>query len=215
MTEGVAEQMGLRGRKRLQQRADLLLTASRLFRSEGYEKTRMEDIAAATNVSPKTVYNYFPTKSAILFALQDLAREQVRREYEKVATNPPAKFEEALVQLCLAHLGEINGLEDKKLWRELMAAKMRDHEHTSRDFEATRKVYTSYIIDTLYVYKNRNVLDETADLKLMAEIVFAMSFYNFRAFCAVDDEDERLFRRRVRKQMRSVGRSWLTLNNNS
>src|SRR5215470_12599486 len=54
-----ASDLPLRDRKKVRQRTEFLRIALELFRQEGFEKTRMEDIAARALVSTPTVYNYF------------------------------------------------------------------------------------------------------------------------------------------------------------
>ena len=43
--------------------------AARLFRTHGYDRVRMRDIAEAAEVSEQTLYNYFPTKEHLIFDL--------------------------------------------------------------------------------------------------------------------------------------------------
>jgi AcrR family transcriptional regulator len=60
---------GLRERKKAQTRAAIQRHALRLFEQSGYSTTTMEQIAAAADVSPSTLYRYFPTKEDLI--LQD------------------------------------------------------------------------------------------------------------------------------------------------
>ena len=53
---------GLRERKKAKTRALIQEHALRLFRDQGYEETTVEEIAEAAEVSPSTVFRYFPTK---------------------------------------------------------------------------------------------------------------------------------------------------------
>ena len=47
-------------------RERILKASRRLFTSEGYEETMVEDIAQRAGVSKATVYNYFPNKESLL-----------------------------------------------------------------------------------------------------------------------------------------------------
>lgn len=54
--------LGLRERKKAKTRALIQEQALRLFREQSYEATSIEEIAEAAEVSPSTVFRYFPTK---------------------------------------------------------------------------------------------------------------------------------------------------------
>ena len=57
---------GLRERKRLQRRELILSCGDRLFGERGFDVTTMDAIAACADISPATLYNFFPTKLDIL-----------------------------------------------------------------------------------------------------------------------------------------------------
>lgn len=57
---------GLRERKKARTRASIQEHAVRLFRAQGYDDTTVEQIAEAAEVSPSTVFRYFPTKEDLV-----------------------------------------------------------------------------------------------------------------------------------------------------
>jgi AcrR family transcriptional regulator len=63
----VAEQMGLRERKKLKTREHIAETARGLFAERGFERVTVAEIARNAEVAEQTVYNYFPTKEDLVY----------------------------------------------------------------------------------------------------------------------------------------------------
>lgn len=68
MTESF-EPKGLRERKKERTRAKLIDVAVELSLEQGYDKTTVDQIAAAADVSPRTFSRYFPTKESVIVAV--------------------------------------------------------------------------------------------------------------------------------------------------
>ncbi|WP_409341431.1 TetR family transcriptional regulator [Paenibacillus sp. MBLB4367] len=74
--------LGLRERKKLKTRATIQQNAIKLFREQGYHETTIEQIAEVSEVSPSTLFRYFPTKEALVLddefdpMLMELYRKQ-------------------------------------------------------------------------------------------------------------------------------------------
>ncbi|GAA4083358.1 MULTISPECIES: TetR family transcriptional regulator [Actinomadura] len=72
-----AETTGLRERTRRAVRAELAELALGLFVEHGYERTTVEDIAAAAGLSKRSFFRYFPTKEDVLFGDVDELADQI------------------------------------------------------------------------------------------------------------------------------------------
>lgn len=67
---------GLRERKKRLTRQRISDVATALFTARGFENVRVSEVAEVVGVSEKTIYNYFPTKEAMVF---DMADEGIER----------------------------------------------------------------------------------------------------------------------------------------
>jgi AcrR family transcriptional regulator len=70
---------GLRERKKRQMRQLISDTATLMFLERGFESVRVAEVAAACQVSEKTVYNYFPTKESLVLDREEGMAEGIRR----------------------------------------------------------------------------------------------------------------------------------------
>jgi AcrR family transcriptional regulator len=59
--------VGLRETKKLRTRREIADKAMQLFAQRGFDRVTVAEVAAAAEVSEKTVYNYFPTKEDLFF----------------------------------------------------------------------------------------------------------------------------------------------------
>jgi AcrR family transcriptional regulator len=80
---------GLRERQKADRTRRILEAASSLFRAQGYDAVRIEDIAAAAEVSAGTCYNYFSTKGDLLLAIVSMEVEEVVEVGARGGRGPP------------------------------------------------------------------------------------------------------------------------------
>jgi AcrR family transcriptional regulator len=89
---------GLRERKKRLTRQQLADTATAMFLERGFDQVRVTEIADACGVSEKTVFNYFPTKEALVLDRLDSTLTALPQALADPATPP--------VQAALAVLDE-------------------------------------------------------------------------------------------------------------
>ena len=67
----------------LARRFEILRAAGKMFRAHGFAETGMRDIAAAADLSPANLYNYFRGKHELLFFCQDNSLDRMIAALEK------------------------------------------------------------------------------------------------------------------------------------
>src|ERR671921_1055975 len=77
---------GLRERKKRAARQAIAAAARRLFAERGFDAVTVAEIAAAADVSEKTVFNHFATKEDLAFAGRE---ERLNRLLADIAQRPP------------------------------------------------------------------------------------------------------------------------------
>lgn len=96
-TLGVSHVLGRRPKSTPE---EIIPVAWALFEKDGYESTTMADIADASGISRRTLFNYFPTKEALLYPAVDAYMV----EFTKCLVNRPsgeplfASLEQSLLQ---------------------------------------------------------------------------------------------------------------------
>jgi AcrR family transcriptional regulator len=92
---------GLRERKKRLMRQQLSDTATRMFLDRGFDAVRVAEVAEACGVSEKTVFNYFPTKEALVLDRLETTRTSLRTGLADPAI-PPVQAALAILDRELA-----------------------------------------------------------------------------------------------------------------
>jgi AcrR family transcriptional regulator len=104
----------LRERKKLATRRSLRRAALDLVTERGFAHVTVEDIAEAADVSPRTFFNYFPSKEAALFGADPDRITALRERVARLAPGEPALTALRLVMVedaraLAAELSELGG----------------------------------------------------------------------------------------------------------
>jgi AcrR family transcriptional regulator len=108
-TPAAPPKLGLRERKKIQTRQAIRRAAYRLFQEQGYDATPVDQIAEAADVSPSTVFRYFPTKEDIVLTdeYDPLMLEALR---PRPLDEPPlTSLRHALVGLIRQYAEDVHG----------------------------------------------------------------------------------------------------------
>jgi AcrR family transcriptional regulator len=102
---------GLRERKKRLMRQLISDTATAMFLERGFDEVRVSEVAAACDVSEKTVFNYFTTKESLLLDREEGMTADIRR-----ALGPdgaPTSPIDAMVGVIVEEMGQLFELWDE------------------------------------------------------------------------------------------------------
>ncbi|MFH0175609.1 TetR family transcriptional regulator [Streptomyces cacaoi] len=151
----------LRERKKQRTRDALLRAAVELFTSQGYERTTVDEIAAAVDVSQRTFFRYFAGKDEAALALVEMT---VERFVEAVRARPPHEPPmEALRQAVLDGWYSINEVVESVVPVELYLRMYRVIESTPVLLAAHLRRSVEVEEDLTRVIAEREGLDVDAD----------------------------------------------------
>ncbi|MDP3261429.1 MAG: TetR/AcrR family transcriptional regulator [Tabrizicola sp.] len=192
---------GLRARHKADRTRRMQEAAAGLFREAGYGAARMEDIAAAADVSVGTLYNYFETKGDLLLAIVSMEVEEVLSEGALVLANPPADPVEALDALIGRYFDHSLVYLSKATWRTAMALSIEapDTPFSQRYTELDRML-TEQVCDMIRALQRRGKLRADVAAAVVGEVVFNTLNQMFIEFVKSDSMDLDTLRATVRRQ---------------
>jgi len=180
---------GLRERQKADRNQRIVGAATQLFRSEGYDRTKLESIAALAEVSVGTVYNYYENKGDLLLAIVALEVNEVLNAGKRLVASPPGEIEDAINSLMSIYLDHSLVYLNKEMWREAMAITIRRPEtkfgqaYIQLDQRLMDQICA--LIDTL---RKQGVVREDVNTRAVGEMFFNNMNMMFTAFV----RDERM-----------------------
>jgi AcrR family transcriptional regulator len=111
---------GLRERKKARTKAAIQREAVRLFRDQGYTATTVEQIAAASEVAPSTVYRYFPTKEDLVIS-DDYDQAFFVNFHAQPPELTPVQAERKAIRDLLGGMSETELIEQRERWMLMLS----------------------------------------------------------------------------------------------
>ena len=108
---------GLRERKKARLRQQIIETAIRLFRKQGYESTRIDDIVNILEISQPTFFRYFPSKDAVL---RDVGQRGFECIADRLKSELTTKASTAERLRRLYHTLACEAESDRPLWQAVV-----------------------------------------------------------------------------------------------
>ena len=108
-------------------RAAIIDTAERLFRTMGYQKTTVADIARELRMSPGNVYRFFPSKSAINEAICARLLEGLDARVWAVARGPASPPDRIRAIFALLQEQTVALFFQERRMHDMVAAALEEH----------------------------------------------------------------------------------------
>ena len=178
---------GLRARQKADRNQRIVTAATRLFREDGFDRTKLETIAAEAGVSVGTVYNYYENKGDLLLAIVSMEVNEVLNAGAGLVSKPPEGFEEAIYSLMFIYLDHSLYYLSKEMWREAMAIAIRRPE---TGFGQAYIALDQRLMDQVCDLVERQQEDGRVDREIDARAVGEMLFNNMNMMFTVFVRDD-------------------------
>ncbi|MCU0828708.1 MAG: TetR/AcrR family transcriptional regulator [Tabrizicola sp.] len=178
---------GLRERQKADRTRRILEAASQLFRAQGYDAVRIEDIAAAAEVSAGTCYNYFSTKGDLLLAIVSMEVEEVIDAGRTLVDVPPPDIAQALGGLIRLYYDHSLMYLSKEMWRKAMAFSIEAPDTPfSQRYTELDDMLAAQVCDMLTALKARGLTRPDIDPATLGQITFNTLNQMFIEFVKAD-----------------------------
>ena len=153
--------------KKNQKRKKILDKAWELFRKNGYEETKVEDITRELGVSKGSFYTYFKTKDEVLYEILERIKKENEERINKINVNQePSKILEDYVTSKMNYIVKLlNNMKISSINRNLSNSKLKNF------FEELRKVSIEFIKKNI-VEKFNKINGNKYNLEIISEFVY-------------------------------------------
>jgi AcrR family transcriptional regulator len=178
---------GLREQHKADRSRRILQAASEMFRDQGYDAVRIEDIAQRAEVSAGTCYNYFSTKGDILLAIVSMEVEEVVEAGDAVIAAPPQAVAEALDRLIRLYYDHSLHYLSKAMWRTAMALSIAAPDSPfSQRYTALDAMLARQVSDLVAALQTQGSARGDADAAVLGQMIFHDLNQRFMAFVTDD-----------------------------
>ena len=186
MTSSLAIPAGRRERQKHDRERRILAAARRLFDRKGYDGTSMENVAARAGLAVGTLYNYFPSKDELLFAISRADTEPLLRIGEAILADLPDDPAEAIGALTEVMVQGITAGE-RRLWRELFVASIAAPDTLGARLFALDLRLIAQLTTMIERLKARGAIDASVDSSRAAGLFYGICLTWSIAFATRDD----------------------------
>lgn len=196
---------GLRAKNKADRQDRILNAASRLFREQGYDATRMESIAAEAGVSIGTIYNYYQNKGDILVAIVSKEVNEVLREGERIVEKPPANVARAVDRLIATYINHSLVYVSKDMWRQAMATSIRQPQSPfGKTYGSLDKALVKQTCALIAKLNDLGLIKSSVDSSGTGELIFNNTNMMFMEFVKDEAMPVKKLRAAIQRQNRTL-----------
>lgn len=151
-------------------RGEILAAAQRCFSRNGFHGTSMQEICAEAQMSPGSLYRYFPSKEAIIAGIAEQDRADVAEKFQAIIDAPD--FFQALAASARHYIVE-ETTEEICLRAEIKAESRRSPE-IAKIYAGIEEVVKNGLVDVLRAAQARGDIPANLDLNISATMLMAL-----------------------------------------
>lgn len=178
--------LGLRDRQKQERERRILKAAERLFARKGYAAVAMEDVAARAGLGVGTIYNYFPSKPALLLAIVRRETQSLLARGRKLLDDPPGEPLAAVTAFTDIFLDDFTR-DDRRLWRELFGAAIADPGTIGRRLFESDTQLVLQLATLLDRYRADGIIAVDAEPLDAATVLYGVCFTWMTAYLMSDE----------------------------
>jgi AcrR family transcriptional regulator len=196
---------GLRAKQKADKNRRILEAATTLFREQGYDSARIEDIAEMAEVSVGTLYNYYQNKGDILVATVSMEVTEVLEAGTCIVANPPLNVEDALHALIGQYYDHSLVYLSKEMWRTAMAISIQQPDTPlSRRYTELDGQLCAQVVELVETLQKKGVIIAGVDARALGEVFFNNLNMMFIEFAKVEAMPIEELKTRVATQNRPI-----------
>ena len=164
--------------KKNQKRKKILDKAWELFRKNGYEETKVEDITRELGVSKGSFYTYFKTKDEVLYEILERIKKENEERISKINVNqePSKILEDYVISKMNYTVKLLNNMKISSIDKNLSNSKLKNF------FEELKKISIEFIKKNI-VEKFNKINGNKYNLEIISEFVYlAIEEFLFNEF---------------------------------
>lgn len=153
--------------KKNQKRKKILDKAWELFKKNGYEETKVEDITSELGISKGSFYTYFKTKDEVLYEILEKVKKQNMERINKinVAQEPDKILEDYVISKMNYTVKLLNNMKISSIDKNLSNSKLKNF------FEELKKISIEFIKKNI-VEKFNKINGNKYNLEIISEFVY-------------------------------------------